>query len=242
MEVVAAAPPGQNPTESKDDAILSDDEGRGDAEPMDVEVPPEAVNDVAMGAPPTDSAEARPTGAGAEAAAGAGLQQRSQLNDFEHLKVIGRGSFGKVVQVRERSTDRIFAMKVLQKKNIVRRNQVAHTRTERNILGYVRHPFIVALNYAFQTPDKLYFLVRLVCLVSLSESVFCSWLFAGGCMLSAVGCWLLALGSRLSALGSRLSALGSRLSARLSSLPWSTDVLCVFKGLLGVRCADIIAL
>lgn len=77
------------------------------------------------------------------------------------MKVIGRGSFGKVTQVRERATGKIYAMKVLQKKNIIKRNQVEHTRTERNVLGYVRHPFIVGLNYAFETVDKLYFVVRL---------------------------------------------------------------------------------
>jgi len=74
-------------------------------------------------------------------------------------QVIGKGSFGKVFLVRETHSGRIYAMKVLQKENIIKRNQVEHTKTERNVLGYVKHPFIVGLNMAFQTKDKLYFVL-----------------------------------------------------------------------------------
>ena len=52
-----------------------------------------------------------------------------------------------------------FAMKVLRKDNIIKRNQVEHTRTERAVLGYVKHPYIVGLNFAFQTRDKLFFVL-----------------------------------------------------------------------------------
>jgi hypothetical protein len=77
------------------------------------------------------------------------------LRDFMLLKVVGKGSFGKVMQVRKKDTGRIYAMKVLHKANIIRRNQVEHTKTERNVLGRIMHPFIVGLNYAFQTRDKV---------------------------------------------------------------------------------------
>lgn len=53
-------------------------------------------------------------------------------------------------------TGQIYALKVLRKDNIIKRNQVEHTRTERSVLGYVRHPFIVGMNMAFQSKDKLY--------------------------------------------------------------------------------------
>jgi serine/threonine protein kinase len=81
------------------------------------------------------------------------------LEDFTMIKVIGKGSFGKVVLVRKKDSGLIYAMKVLRKENIIKRNQVEHTRTERHVLGYVRHPFIVGLNYAFQTEEKLYFVL-----------------------------------------------------------------------------------
>jgi hypothetical protein len=86
-------------------------------------------------------------------------EEKCNLNDFELLAVLGRGGFGKVMQVRKRDTGRIYAMKVLHKSNIIKRNQVEHTRTERNVLGRLVHPFIVGLNYSFQTSEKLYFVL-----------------------------------------------------------------------------------
>lgn len=53
----------------------------------------------------------------------------------------------------------MFALKVLKKDNIIKRNQVEHTKTERSVLGYVRHPFIVGMNMAFQSKNKLYFVL-----------------------------------------------------------------------------------
>nr|CCA26378.1 RPS6 protein kinase putative [Albugo laibachii Nc14] len=81
------------------------------------------------------------------------------LDDFKLIKVIGKGSFGKVLLVRKLDSGFLYAMKVLRKENIIKRNQVEHTRTERHVLGYVRHPFIVGMNYAFQTAEKLYFVL-----------------------------------------------------------------------------------
>lgn len=66
---------------------------------------------------------------------------------------------GKVFLVREKQTSEMFALKVLKKDNIIKRNQVEHTKTERSVLGYVKHPFIVGLNMAFQSKDKLYFVL-----------------------------------------------------------------------------------
>ena len=53
--------------------------------------------------------------------------------DFKIIRVIGKGSFGKVFLVRQVRTNKTFAMKVLKKENIVKRNQVEHTRTERSV-------------------------------------------------------------------------------------------------------------
>jgi len=81
------------------------------------------------------------------------------IQDFDLLCVIGKGSFGKVLQVRKKDTGRIFAMKVLNKKNILENNELEHTKTEKNILQKLAHPFLVNLNYSFQTSDKLYFVM-----------------------------------------------------------------------------------
>lgn len=75
--------------------------------------------------------------------------QPSQLNDpltiesFELLRVIGKGSFGKVMQVRKKDTGRIYALKTIRKAHIVSRHEVTHTLAERTVLGQVRNPFIV---------------------------------------------------------------------------------------------------
>lgn len=92
------------------------------------------------------------------------LSQASQkpkvcVDDFALIKVIGKGSFGKVTLVRKISDSKLYAMKVLSKPNIVRRKQVEHTRTERRVLGTINHPNIVKLHYAFQTKEKLYFVL-----------------------------------------------------------------------------------
>merc|ERR1712000_308789 len=80
-------------------------------------------------------------------------------DDFQILKLIGKGTFGQVYQVRKKDTRRIYAMKVLQKKVIVQKKEVAHTVGERNILvrtAMADSPFIVGLKFSFQTPTDLY--------------------------------------------------------------------------------------
>ncbi|CAN6606018.1 serine/threonine-protein kinase Sch9p [Trichomonascus vanleenenianus] len=79
--------------------------------------------------------------------------------DFEVLRLVGKGTFGQVFQVRKRDTQRIYAMKVLSKKAIVQNKEVAHTIGERNILvrtSAAKSAFIVGLKFSFQTPSDLY--------------------------------------------------------------------------------------
>lgn len=80
-------------------------------------------------------------------------------SDFQILKLIGKGTFGQVYQVRKKDTKRIYAMKVLSKKVIVQKKEVAHTVGERNIMvrtAMADSPFIVGLKFSFQTPTDLY--------------------------------------------------------------------------------------
>lgn len=52
-----------------------------------------------------------------------------------------------------------YAMKILNKKQIMGNNLVKYAKTERDVLTYVKHPFIVDLKYAFQTPEKLFLIL-----------------------------------------------------------------------------------
>jgi len=80
-------------------------------------------------------------------------------NDFDFLKVIGRGAFGKVMQVKYKQNGNIYAMKILRKKQILAKNQIEHTKAERKILQALQHPFLMTLRFAFQTDSKLYFVL-----------------------------------------------------------------------------------
>lgn len=70
---------------------------------------------------------------------------------FEPMQLLGTGSFGEVYLVRKRSSGVYYAMKVQSKHKIISNNLVKYAQTERNVLSYIEHPFIVNLNYAFQT-------------------------------------------------------------------------------------------
>jgi len=87
------------------------------------------------------------------------MDHKLRVADFDLLKVVGKGAFGKVMLVRKKTgVDKggIFAMKVLKKSMIIAKGQVEHTNSERSILREVRHPYIVCLRYAFQSDEKLY--------------------------------------------------------------------------------------
>ncbi|KAK8942850.1 Serine/threonine-protein kinase AtPK2/AtPK19 [Platanthera zijinensis] len=74
----------------------------------------------------------------------------ARLDDFEVLKVVGQGAFGKVFQVRKKGTSEIFAMKVVRKDKIMEKNHSEYMKAERDILTKVDHPFVVQLRYSFQ--------------------------------------------------------------------------------------------
>ena len=61
-------------------------------------------------------------------------KERTTIKDFTSLKVLGTGTYGKVMLVRHRTTQKLYAMKVLKKSFIREKNQVEHTKTERRVL------------------------------------------------------------------------------------------------------------
>lgn len=93
------------------------------------------------------------------------MGEKVSVEDFELLSLIGRGSFGKVLQVKKKNTGKVYAMKIINKKHILEHNEVEHTLTEKNILqraGTKEHPFLMNLNWSFQSQEKLYFILDYV--------------------------------------------------------------------------------
>lgn len=88
---------------------------------------------------------------------------RVKPDDFDFQTCIGKGSFGKVYLARHKTEETIYAVKVVSKALIKRKREERHIMAERDVLvKNTRHPFLVSLQYSFQTPDKLYFVMEFV--------------------------------------------------------------------------------
>ncbi|XP_051578039.1 serine/threonine-protein kinase MRCK alpha-like isoform X2 [Myxocyprinus asiaticus] len=83
-------------------------------------------------------------------------QMRLHKEDFEILKVIGRGAFGEVAVVKVKSSDKVFAMKILNKWEMLKRAETACFREERDVLVNGDCQWITTLHYAFQDENFLY--------------------------------------------------------------------------------------
>ncbi|KAJ3441240.1 non-specific serine/threonine protein kinase [Anaeramoeba flamelloides] len=79
---------------------------------------------------------------------------------FKKLKEIGKGSFGKVYLVEEKETGKIFAMKVLVKKEMIKRKQIKNLLTEHELLEKIKCPFIVDFHSSFQNKEKIFFVME----------------------------------------------------------------------------------
>lgn len=78
---------------------------------------------------------------------------------FTKIKPIGVGAFGEVTLVRKIDTNHLYAMKTLKKAHVLKRNQVAHVKAERDILAEADNEWVVKLYYSFQDKDNLYFVM-----------------------------------------------------------------------------------
>lgn len=87
-------------------------------------------------------------------------RSRLGVEDFEPLKVIGRGAFGEVRLVQKKDTGHVYAMKILRKADMLEKEQVAHVRAERDILVEADHQWVVKMYYSFQDPINLYLIME----------------------------------------------------------------------------------
>jgi hypothetical protein len=81
-------------------------------------------------------------------------------SNFMCHALLGKGSFGEVYLVEKKNLKQLYAMKVLSKDKIMAQNLVKYAMTERNVLSITNHPFIVKLNYAFQSTDRLFLILE----------------------------------------------------------------------------------
>ena len=84
------------------------------------------------------------------------LNIKVSYSDFQPLKLLGRGSFGEVLLVRLKATNKVYAMKILDKKVLKMKKQQIHTKTERDLMVKINSPFIVNIKTAFQDEANLY--------------------------------------------------------------------------------------
>ncbi|CAG8454128.1 198_t:CDS:2 [Cetraspora pellucida] len=89
------------------------------------------------------------------------LQQshKASIDDYDLIKVLGRGCMGKVILSREKSTNRLYALKVISKEWAVYRQEIEHTKTERDILAIASgtsHPFLIRLRESFHDSNQLF--------------------------------------------------------------------------------------
>ncbi|KAI9017809.1 kinase-like domain-containing protein [Gaertneriomyces semiglobifer] len=86
---------------------------------------------------------------------------RMGVDDFITVKVIGKGAFGEVRLVQKSDTGKIYAMKTLRKTEMVKKDQLAHVKAERDVLAESVHtPWVVQLYYSFQDPVYLYLIME----------------------------------------------------------------------------------
>ena len=84
------------------------------------------------------------------------------LNDFKILKVIGRGTFGKVCLVQYKLTKEYYAMKIMKKDVLLEHNQVKSALLEKKILQNLNYKFLVGMVFCFQTQERIYFVMNFI--------------------------------------------------------------------------------
>lgn len=78
------------------------------------------------------------------------MDDNGKADDFERYRTVGTGAFGRVILVKHKPTNTYYAMKVLDKANLVKTKQVDHTRNEKRILQSINFPFMVFMEFCFK--------------------------------------------------------------------------------------------
>ena len=86
-----------------------------------------------------------------------------KIKDYEKLKTVGLGSYGRVCLCKQKKTGKVFVMKILKKIDIIKQKQVDHIFSEYTILAMIKHPFIVQLmGVNFDDPKYIYLILEYI--------------------------------------------------------------------------------
>ncbi|PIO77039.1 kinase domain protein [Teladorsagia circumcincta] len=89
-------------------------------------------------------------------------QNTASLDDFDRIKTLGTGSFGRVMLVKHKASGNYYAMKILDKQKVVKLKQVEHTLNEKRILQAIDFPFLVNMQYSFKDNSNLYMVLEFI--------------------------------------------------------------------------------
>uniref|UniRef100_A0A913IAM8 cAMP-dependent protein kinase catalytic subunit n=1 Tax=Strongyloides stercoralis TaxID=6248 RepID=A0A913IAM8_STRER len=89
-------------------------------------------------------------------------QNNAALDDFDRIKTLGTGSFGRVMLVKHKQSSIYYAMKILDKQKVVKLKQVEHTLNEKKILQAIDFPFLVNMQYSFKDNSNLYMVLEFI--------------------------------------------------------------------------------
>jgi serine/threonine kinase 38 len=154
------------PQPKQDPAPTNNDKPQSNPQPAPVDAAPEPEkkdNPQPQANPaPLQAAEspAPAASSGSVADPSAPVKKKMKMDEFDKIKIIGRGAFGEVMIVRKKDSNEIFAMKVMRKIDMIKKNQVQHIRAERDLLSLADNPWVVKLFYSFQDEIKLYLVME----------------------------------------------------------------------------------
>ena len=96
---------------------------------------------------------------GQNPAVGLTSKREITIEDFEQMRVIGRGGFSRVILARKKDTGRLYAIKILRKDQLINENAIKPILSERRVLEQLDHPFLIKLHWAFQSSRELFFVM-----------------------------------------------------------------------------------